>query len=153
MKLVLILLAGLIVASAARGQVASAPEQQILPLLRQMDIAANAHDTDRFMAAFLHTDRLVFVVNGRVIHGWEALREQQQKWWQNGKTDVVYTPKGASEFIVLTPDIVAVTRVFTSTRTASDGRINNSEFAVSMIWRNTSQGWRIVYDHESRTRN
>lgn len=107
------------------------PQQQIQPLLHEMDTAANAHDTDRFMAPFQHTDRLVFVINGHVIHGWTALRDQQRQWWLNGKTDVVYTPNSASEFTVLRPDLVAVTRVFSSSRTASDGQAAKWDFAVS----------------------
>jgi carboxypeptidase Q len=143
-----------LIASAAPGQVPSPPklpEEQIRSLLQEMDAAANAHDTDRFMAPFLHSDKLV-VINGEVIHGWDALREQQQKWWLNGKSDVVYTPQSDPEFMVLNSDLVAVTRVFTSNRTAPDGGTARSNFAVSMIWQQTPHGWRIVYDHESRSR-
>ena len=139
-------------ASAQTPPAQAGPEQQIRSLLRDMDAAANVHDTDRFMAPFAHTSALVFVVNGQVIHGWDALREQQQRWWLNGKSDVVYTPQGDPEFMNLSPDVVAVTRTFTSSRTAPDGATAKSEFAVSMIWQSTLQGWRIVYAHESRTR-
>ena len=151
MKSALIWCVALILVGAASAQRAASPNAQIQPLLREMDTAANAHDTDRFMAPFLHTNALVFVINGIVIHGWDALRDQQRKWWLNGKTDVVYTPK-STDFVTLDPEIVAVTRVFTSSRTAPDGQIARSEFAVSMIWQRMPEGWRIVYDHESRTR-
>lgn len=81
MKRVLILCAAVILSSAANAQMPTSPnspEQQIRILQRAMDAAANAHDTDRFMAPFLRSDALVFVINGRVIHGWDALRDQQQ---------------------------------------------------------------------------
>lgn len=127
-------------------------QQQIRALLREMDVAANAHDTDRFMAPFLHAKSLVFVINGVVIHGWDVLRDQQLQWWRNGKMDVVYTPQGDPEFMILKPDLMAVTRVFTSSRTGPDGHASQSTFAVSMIWQKLPGGWRIVYDHESRGR-
>jgi len=149
MKLALICGAALILIGNASAQKSQSPNSQIEPLLQAMDRAANAHDTDQFMMAFLQTDALVFVINGRVIHGWKELREQQRRWWLDGHTDVVYTPK-STEFTTLSPEIVAVTRVFTSSRTAPDGKVADSEFAVSMIWQRMPDAWRIVYDHESR---
>jgi hypothetical protein len=60
-------------------------------LLHEQALAADAHDTDRFLAAFLHDDSLIFVINGQLIRGFNSLHEQQLKWWNNGKSDVIYT--------------------------------------------------------------
>jgi hypothetical protein len=84
-----------------------------------------------------------------VIQGWDSLRENQLKWWLNGKSDVVYTLKGKSEFQVLSPTIVAVTQLETSTRTLPSGETGKNDFAISMIWQKLPEGWRVVYDHES----
>lgn len=124
-------------------------KQQIQSLLDEMLTAANAHDTDRFMALYLHEPSLVYVDNGMVIHGWENLRAQQLKWWKNGKSDAVYRQNGANEFTVLAPGIVAVTEPRASTRTMPGGKTGNNEFVVSEIWQKLPQGWRVVYGHES----
>jgi SnoaL-like domain len=125
------------------------PQEKIQPLLDEMQLAANAHDTDRFLALLQRGPGLTFVFNGTVIQGWDTLRENQLKWWLNGKSDVVYTLKGKSEFQVLSPTIVAVTQLETSTRTLPSGETGKNDFAISMIWQKLPEGWRVVYDHES----
>ncbi|HSE11408.1 MAG TPA: nuclear transport factor 2 family protein [Rudaea sp.] len=117
-----------------------------------MQAAANAHDTDRFMSAFLRTSELVFAVNGEVIHGWDALREQQRKWWNDGKSDAVYSEQGASEFQRLDGRTVITTSRFRSKRSAADGSAKEGAFAVSYVWKKLPQGWTIVYGHESWAR-
>ena len=124
-------------------------QDEIQPLLDELQLAANAHDTDRFLARFERGQELTFVFNGTVIQGWDSLRAQQLKWWLNGKSDVVYTQRGKSEFQVLSPTIVAVTQTQSSIRTLPNGETGKNEFAISMIWRKSAEGWRVVYDHES----
>ena len=67
----------LVLAPLSLAQSRHSAEQQILPLLHQQSLAANAHDTERFLAAFLRSDALIFAINGQVIHGWNNLHEQQ----------------------------------------------------------------------------
>lgn len=47
--------------------------QQILTLLHEQNLAANAHDTDRFLATYLHDDSLIFVSNGQLIQDFNSL--------------------------------------------------------------------------------
>lgn len=77
--------------SISQAQSKSSAAQQILPLLQEQALAADAHVTDRFLAAFLHDDSLIFVINGQLTRGFNSLHEQQLKWWNNGKSDVIYT--------------------------------------------------------------
>jgi ketosteroid isomerase-like protein len=146
-----IVAASFVIALAANGQ-APTPQQQLAPIVHEMEMAANVHDTDRFMAAYLHQPTLIFVINGEIIHGWDDLRTQQLKWWLNGKTDVVYTPAGAPEYTVLKSDTVLLTLPLASSRTAPDGQISKGSLVVSMLWEKLPEGWRIVYAHESSTR-
>lgn len=139
------------IALLADGQTPS-PQQQLEPIVREMATAANAHDTERFMAFYLHQPTLVFVINGEVIHGWEDLRTQQLKWWLNGKSDVAYAPSGAPEYTIVNPNTVIVTLPLTSSRTGPDGQASKGSFVVSMLWEKLAEGWRIVYAHESSTR-
>jgi len=142
----------LFAAMASAGTVPSLAQRQIQPLWDGMQRAANAHDTERFMLPFLHQTGLVFVFNGEVIHGWDALHAQQLKWWRSGRTDVVYTPLGKSEFMLLGADVVVTTQALSSRRTTPDGKIGRGTFVVTYVWRKLPQGWRIVYGHESWSR-
>jgi ketosteroid isomerase-like protein len=124
-------------------------QEQLQPLLAELDAAANARDTDRFMAAYLRQPSLIWLVNGMEIHGWDDLRAQQLKWWNGGKSDVVFSDRSAPEFTVLSPDAVIVTEMKESSRTLPDGTTGKNEFAVSMVWQKLPEGWKIVYGHES----
>ncbi|MGH8401281.1 MAG: YybH family protein [Gammaproteobacteria bacterium] len=127
-------------------------QQQIRPLLNEMASAAKAHDTDRFMAVYSHQPTLVFVFDGKVIHGWDSLRKQQLEWWRNGKSDVIYTQQGQTGFKQLDASVVVTTQSLTSRRTSPDGKVSTGSFTVTDVWQRLPQGWRIVYAHESWVR-
>lgn len=127
-------------------------EQQIRPLLNQQMLAANAHDTDRFLATYIHDASLIFAVNGQVIRGYDSLHEQQLKWWNNGKSDVVYSEQSPPEFIRLGPKTALVTEQMASHRTLPNGKPSDGRFAVTTIWQQLPVGWRVVYCHESWAR-
>lgn len=55
-------------------------QQQVAPLLAEMEASANAHDTDRHLAAYSRDSALTFVIKREVIRGWDALRERQRQW-------------------------------------------------------------------------
>ncbi|HET8762978.1 MAG TPA: nuclear transport factor 2 family protein [Gemmatimonadales bacterium] len=131
---------------------AQTPQQQIQPLLDEQKAAAADHDTDRFMAAYLRSPDLVFVFNGTVIRGWDALREQQRIWWRNGASDVTYSARSAPIFTTLDSTLVIVTSALASRRTGADGAETTSAFAVTAVWQKRAEGWRIVSAHESTVR-
>jgi len=142
----MIMLACLALPAAGRAQ---SVQQQITPLMDEMMVAANAHDTDRFLATYLHDSSLVLVFNGVVTNGFDNVRALQLKWWNNGKSDVAYAQRGSSEFTVLSPDAAVVTNIMTSRRTLPSGEASAGEFAVTMVWQKQAGGWRIVQVHES----
>jgi len=121
----------------------------IEPMFQEMFAAANAHDTDRHLAAYLRSPSLTFVVNDQVIHGWDALRVQQLKWWQNGKSDAVYSVLGTPEYSMPAPDVVVQTYFLDSHRAGADGTAHGAHLGVTDVWRKSGDGWRIVYAHES----
>jgi ketosteroid isomerase-like protein len=150
---VVLLLTGAICAApshAATGMTSA--QRRIQPILDQMAKAANAHDTDRFMAFYIHQPTLVFVINGKVIYGWDALHKQQLRWWRNGKSDAVYTQTEPTEFEQIGGGLVVTTRTLDSRRTLPDGKESTGSFAVTDIWKKLPQGWRIIYSHESWAR-
>lgn len=144
-----LLLAGLFVTGLARAQSGSSIADQILPLLNEQLLAANAHDTDRFLATYAHSPKLVSIENGQLVRGWDALHDQQLKWWKNGKSDAVYAQQLPPEFAVLNSETALVTQQMTAHRTGQDGKPSDSTFIVSSIWRKMPAGWRVTYSHES----
>jgi ketosteroid isomerase-like protein len=128
---------------------ASRVQRGIEPLLAEMMTAANAHDTDRFMAAYLRDSSFVFVINGTVMNGWDAVRAQQLKWWNNGKSDVLYAYVGKPEFTVLSSDAAVVTERMSARRTLANGQTSTGELAVTMAMQKRPEGWRAVQVHES----
>jgi len=135
--------------SFAAAQSNASIAKQILPLLHQQEVAANAHDTDAFLASFDHDSSLVFIVNGEVIQGFAALHEQQLKWWKNGKSDVVYTEQTKPQVMVLDSHAALVTQQLASHRTMPDGTTHDDTFVITSIWKKLSAGWRVTYCHES----
>ncbi len=154
MKLLLSILCACVLIGGCTPVKINAPtaQRQIQSLLDDMMIAANAHDTDRYMAPFAHTSSLVFAFNGMVIHGWDELQAQQLKWWKNGKSDAVYTQNGKIEFMTLGPDLAVTTESLASRRTGPDGKLLTGSFVVTYIWQKQADGWRAVYAHESWVR-
>lgn len=154
-------LAGMLLSVDARAQTGSsqvppsvqqAVEQQIRPLLDEMMLAANAHDTNRFLATYLHQPTLVFVFNGDVTKGWDRVQALQLKWWNNGKSDVVYTERSPVEFTVLSPNVAVVVKPMTSRRTLPSGEVSTGNFAVTEVWQKRAEGWRVIQVHESTVR-
>jgi len=136
-------------AGRARAQSAPSPEAQIAPLLDSQVVAANAHDTDRFLGTFVHDSTLVQVFNGEVTLGYPAIRALQLRWWQNGRSDVVYRRAAPPSFLVLDAGAVVVTELLTAERTAADGQVARRTIAVTMVWQQQPEGWRVAYQHES----
>jgi len=139
----------LVAAGGARAQAAPSPEAQIAPLLDSQLVAANAHDTDRFLKTFVQDSTLVQVFNGEVTLGYPAIRALQLRWWQNGRSDVVYRRAAPPSFLVLDAGAVVVTEPLTAERTGADGRVVRRTIAVTMVWQRRPEGWRVAYQHES----
>ena len=153
-RLSLVLAVGLYAAALAQAQSTTAVEQptveqQILPILREQFVAANAHDTDGFMASYAHDSSLVFVFNGTEIRGFDDLHAQHLKWWKNGKSDVVYSEEAPAEFLRLGPETALVTQHLAGHRTGPDGKPSSGAFTLTTIWRRRAEGWRVIYGHES----
>ena len=127
-----------------------AARAEIAPLFAEMQAAANAHDTDRHVAFFAREPSLLFIINDEAIIGWEALREKQLQWWNNGKTDVVYTPVGQPDYRMPAPGLVMLTHFLSSHRTLPSGEKRTDGFGISLLWQRRPEGWRIIHAHEAK---
>ncbi len=142
-------LAWAVLPAVALCQSVSSAQREIEPLLaRQLD-AANAHDTDRFLGSYLHDSAFVLVFNDQVIHGFTAVHDQQLKWWNNGKSDVVYSQRAPNEFNVVVQTVVLVTQQLSSKRTLPSGEVRGGDFVATTVWQRRPEGWRVVAAHES----
>jgi ketosteroid isomerase-like protein len=142
----------LLTVAGARIAVAASPHAQIQRQIDAMAAAANAHNAGDFLKPFTHGPRLVFVINGQVIRGWNALHAAQLKWWRNGASDARYTQISPVSFMDVAPGVVITTQQLESQRTGPDGKTQKGTFAVSTVWRRQRHGWRIAYASESWAR-
>ena len=111
--------------------------------------AANAHDAERFLAAFAHDSSLVFVFNGTVISGYDSLLAQQRRWWAGPTGGVVYERTALPEVTVLAPGVALAVDRLAARRTLPSGEVRTGAFVVLLVWRLRPDGWRIVAAHES----
>lgn len=148
----LILVTSLTTLAQVRSDELADARKEILPLFREMQTAANAHDTEKHVSFYAREPSLLFVINDEAIVGYDALLAKQREWWQNGKTDVVYKMVGEPDLKMAAPGLVIVTYFLTSRRTLPDGKTRNTKFGISSLWQKRPEGWRIIHAHESTVR-
>lgn len=121
----------------------------VMPLLAELEASANAHDTDRHMAAYARESSLTFVFNGVIIRGWEQLRDLQRQWWDDSKVQGSYTYVDSPIFEALGDDAGLTTFLIAARKDAPDGSVIEKRLAYSALWRRLPEGWRITFAHES----
>jgi hypothetical protein len=146
-----IAVAGSVLSADAPTEIRSAISE-VAPLLAEMGAAANVHDVERHVGFYAHDPSVTFIFNGKPTVGWEAIRDMQREVWRNGKSDVVYAMQGKPSFLEPAPGVVVTTICLKSRRTLPNGQIGEGAFAISSLWQKRSEGWRVIYSHESTTR-
>jgi uncharacterized protein (TIGR02246 family) len=139
--------------AGAQEPATASVQREIQPLLDDELVAANAHDTDRFLKAYLHDSSLVFVFNGSITRGISRLRELQLKAWDNGKSKSTYELRNPTEYRVLSPKVALAMMQLTAHRVLPTGETKAGDLTVTMVWEKRSDGWRIVQAHESSVPN
>jgi ketosteroid isomerase-like protein len=134
-----------------RADASLAPRAEVAAALKGMGEAANAHDVERHVGYYARTPNVTLIADGERIVGWNAIRDKQQEWWNNGRTDVVYELQGAPEILELAPTVMVTTLLMKARRTLPSGELREGRFAVSSIWQKGLDGWKVVYSHESTT--
>ena len=127
-------------------------QKQVAPMLAEMEASANAHDTDRHLAAYSKDPALVFIINGEIIQGWDALRERQRQWWDDGKAKGVYTYIGEPTCEMFGKDHGLTTHLIAAQAKVPDGQVRERQLAFTALWVRQAEGWRIIYAHESSTK-
>src|SRR4029434_6327862 len=127
-------------------------QQEVGSLLAEMEASANAHDTDRHLAAYSRDSALTFIVNGEIIRGWGALREKQRQWWSDGRATGVYEYLGKPAFELLRTDLGLTTHIIAARARLADGQVRERQLAFTALWSRRPEGWRVIYAHESSTK-
>jgi uncharacterized protein (TIGR02246 family) len=126
----------------------SVPDE-LNPLLEEMLSAANAHDTNRFMAAYVPDESLIVTFDDMTMRGWKAVRDQQFEWWNGGESDAVYSLRSVPEIKVIGPDVAATLQSMDVSSTGPNGVKSTVSVVATSIWKKLPEGWRIVLAHES----
>jgi ketosteroid isomerase-like protein len=106
----------------------------------------------RHVGYYAHIPNVTLIYDGEPLIGWDTIRDKQQEWWNNGKTDVVYDIQGPPDVFELAPNVVVTTLLMKAHRTLPSGEVKEGRFAVSSIWQKRPGGWKVVYSHESTSR-
>jgi ketosteroid isomerase-like protein len=127
-------------------------ESAVTPLLAELEASANAHDTDRHMAAYAQDPSLTFVFNGEIVRGWHELRRLQREWLKDGMVKGTYTYLGVPIFDVLGDDFGLTTFLIAVRREVDDSSVVEKTLAYSALWRRLAEGWRITFANESSSK-
>lgn len=127
-------------------------QQQVAPLLAEMEASANAHDTDRHLAAYARDPALTFIINGEIIRGWDSLRERQRQWWNERTATGIYEYLGEPTYEAFGKDLGLTTLLIAARMGLPDGQVRERQLAFTALWRRREEGWRIIYAHESSSK-
>lgn len=142
-------------AAAAPADLSERVRAEVMPAFEAMQAAANIHDAEGHVAFIANDPRLIFVINGRRIIGWQAVLEQQRKWWPDGKIpagsgrEAPYRLVAGPDFIVIDADTALLSFVLDAPKTDAAGKRLDRTLAISQLWQRRPEGWRATYVHES----
>lgn len=111
--------------------------------------AWNAGDLPRFMGGYLNSPDLIFTSSARVIRGYDALEKRYAETYGTNKQSMGQLRFDRVEAWPLGSEhALAVGEWHLQTK----GRTKETmEGVFSLVLRKTSQGWKILHDHTSRT--
>lgn len=124
-------------------------QQELQPQLDEMLAAANAHDTDRFMAVYARQPEPVLTFDDMTLRGWQVIRDQQLQWWDHGKSDAVYRSVSPPQVTPISEDVAATLQTLQVSSTTPAGTKAIMRVVATSIWKKLPEGWRIVVAHES----
>jgi ketosteroid isomerase-like protein len=129
------------------GQGNKPPNEAEIPAIRAVLQAQqevwNRGDIDGFMNGYAHSDATVFVSGNDVTRGWQTVRDRykgkysdREKMGTLAFSELEITPLGSDAAVVLG-------------RWELKRATDNPHGRFTLIFRKTSEGWRIVHDHTS----
>ena len=154
----LALIAACTASARPRGNSGGAPpgelrdvESELIALVQFMDSAAAAGDIDRFLSVFVEGPELAFAMNGRVFTDRAEVRAAHLAAF--AKLASVRYATRPTRIAHLGPDHAALTAIGETERVLRTGEHRVGQYAVTLVLRRTSQGWRVLQVHESSRAN
>jgi ketosteroid isomerase-like protein len=155
LRSIIIALVTILAVPAAADTMESRVQAEIMPSFEAMQAAANVHDADAHVGYFAKDPKVIFVAGDRRIIGWQAILDQQRKWWPGGRiqtgsgVETPYTLTAGPDFIVLDPRSALLSFMLDAPKTNADGTRIDRTIGVSQLWQKRPEGWRVIYAHES----
>jgi ketosteroid isomerase-like protein len=112
-------------------------------LLRAQEAAWNRGDIDGFMAGYAHSLSTIFVSQGEVRRGWEAVRTRYRKKYSNR------AKMGTLTFFDLEITPLSKDAAVAMGRWELKRKKDRPHGRFTLILRLLPEGWRIILDHTS----
>jgi ketosteroid isomerase-like protein len=120
--------------AAVMDEISSDMEQQVA--------SWNSGNLDGFMKYYWHSDGMTFHGGKRRLQGWETLNSMYIETYSGARRGVLEF--SGLEINVLSPESAYVLGDW---KVELPDTVRQGKF--TLIWRKTSDGWRIVHDHSS----
>ena len=146
MKIVALLIAVLVCASAIGAQSASQQSQirsEILKVMNDQADAWNRGDIDTFMKGYWNSENLRFVSGDTVTRGWQPTLDRYKRNYSSREK------MGTLTFSDLTVEVLSKDAAIVLGSWALARANDNPKGKFTLIFRKTRDGWLIVHDHTS----
>ncbi len=146
MRAAVVLLLVVVLAACRARELDDTDRAAIATVLADQATAWNRGDLEAFMAAYEHSDALVFTSGGEVRRGWQETHDRYVARYggAGGASEMGTLAFEVLEIRGLGVDGAIVLGTWTLTETPKAG---TGVFSLGMI--RTPEGWRIVHDHTS----
>lgn len=133
----------LLLGSLIQAQSFSSDSLAVVAVLKQQEIAWNAHDIDAFMEGYWKSPKLVFCGASGPVYGWEATKTRYKKSYN--------TPEkmGVLTFTILDLQAFSSEVIQLIGRFELERKPENASGYFTLLWHRVSGEWKIVSDHTS----
>jgi uncharacterized protein (TIGR02246 family) len=131
----------------SRGQNRVEEESRIRLVMQEQQTAWNRGDIDRFMEGYWHSPDTVFVSGDDITKGWQTVRDRYHSKYSNREK------MGTLTFSDLEIRLIADDAALVLGRWQLQRSADKPHGRFTLIFRKTSEGWKIVHDHTSAANN
>lgn len=122
---------------------AETTEDAILAVMEASEAGWNAGDHAAYMQCYVQTDSLRFASGGTVTRGWETTLARYQARYPDAAT------MGKLSFSDMDVTVLSEDAAYVFGRWTLEREGDRPTGLFTLVFRLTSEGWRIVHDHTS----
>ncbi len=123
---------------------AKSKDQDVKDLLEMQATAWNKGDLQTFMTGYLNSDNISYTSGGKVVWGYQALKDRYEKRYGN-KADTM----GKLAFSDLKTTELGKDHALCIGHWHLVGKDKTFDGVFSLILRHTKTGWKVIHDHTS----